>query len=106
MKIKRIHHQQTCTVRNIEETYSNIIEVAYNKATANTRETESMSSKVRNKRRLSVLTTLPQNCVRTSRRKVKRKDADIKDKIKSCLFTGTMILHPEYPKHSSKELLK
>ena len=94
----------------IEGTYLNIIKAIYDKPTAKHHsqwwKTESISSKIRNKTRISTLTTIIKHS------KVIREEKEIKgiqigkEEVKLSLFAHYMILYIENPKDATRKLLE
>ena len=113
----KIQHQfmiKTLQKVGIEGTYLNIIKAIYDKPTANiilNGEKQSISSKIRNKTRMSTLTTIIQHSFGSpshgNQRRKKNKGIQIgKEEVKLSLFADDMILYIENPKDATKNLLK
>ena len=97
----------------IEGTYLNIIDAIYNKPTANiilnAEKTESSSSKIMNKMRVSTLATIIQHSFGSpnhGNQRRKRKVIQIRKEVKLSQVADDMILHIEGPKDATKKLLK
>ena len=93
---------------SIEGTYLNIIKAIYSKPTANIilngKKAESISSKIRNKTRMSTLVF--EVLAMAIREEKEIKGIQMGKEIKLSLFTDDMILHIENPKGGTRKLLQ
>ena len=95
----------------IEGTYLNIIKAIYDKSTANiilNGEKQSISSKIRNKTRMSTLTTIIQHSLGSpshsnQRRKRNKMSTNWKEEVKVSLFADDMILYIENTKDATRK---
>ena len=113
----RIQHPfmiKTLQKVGIEGTYLNIIKAICDKPTANivrNGETETISTKIRNKTRLPTLTTIIQHSSgspsHSNQRRKEIKGIQIrKEELKLSLFADDMILYIENPKDATRKLLE
>ena len=94
-----------------EETYLNIVKAIYNQPTANItlngEKLKPFSLKIRNKTRMSTLTTITQHSFGSPHyRNWKRKKIQIGKEVKLSLLADDMVLYIENPKNATRKLLK
>ena len=114
-KIKHPFMIKTLQKMGIEGTYLNITKAIYDKPTAsiilNGGNSESISTKIKNKTRMSTLTTLIQRSFGSpshgnQRRKRNKRIQIGKEDVKLSLFADVMILYIENPKDATRKLLE
>ena len=114
MQRKLLKKFKTLQQVSIEGTYLNIIKTMHDKPTANIilsgEKAESISSKIRNKTRMSSLTTFIEHRFGSpsqgnQRRKIKGIQIG-KEEVKLSLFADAMILYIENPKDATRKLLE